>query len=1087
MSSNENNNEQSPPKRPPRKNNLKILEKYKIIKELGRGAFGAALLVTRHTDNKNFVMKKIDLQNMPPQEKKAAEIEVNVLKKLKHQNIVKYVESGFEESQRSGNSRFRTSHLLIVMEFANGGDLSALVAKQKKMVPRKYFKESRIMRITIQCMLALGYMHSQHIMHRDIKSANVFLHNQGTRGEIVKLGDFGIAKVLDNTFQKARTVAGTPYYMSPEICKDQPYTIKSDVWSLGILLHELALLDFPFNASNLLGLVQKVVKQPAKRLPTIFSKEFQTIAREMLSKDPRKRPDIRHLLRKPYVREGVQRLLEETQYKVKSIAEDKQQKTPRGLATRMKKIQDDISKLKVGRNRPRPSRQNYKNAEDERRRQHQLQQQKAEQQRREKEEKQRLKKEEQNKKMKQKYAERRRKQREAMLRDRKRSKEKLDKRPQWNNDWHQDDDVEVLVSDQQYESVKLQQQQQQLVQQEQQELVQQQEQQQEQQQQYNESPPRKHHNVIDRYLKHGSTDFQLNNGKHINNNLPPKQGANPFSSNGAFKNASGSAVAKKKSSSSNDDDDQDGTREIMFDRNNDGAAKMPRSPNKFYRPSAAQHQRQPYEQYSKQAMQEQQHNKYNYLNQHQPQQRQQQRQQQYNNNGIYVNNSNLPPPSSNRNYIQPRQLQQNQQAYGNSGWRSNEPSPYGYQQQYRHQKQQKQFGGGGGGGGGMMYNESPQREQYRRDIAADERRKIFEQNQQAMLRNKRRHEEELRRHHPSALGEYLPNQHTNRATSAPLRDSVEANRRSNDSRSSAEDRRKEKLRRRESDDIAYREKLKQVREQAHQDRLMVLAKKEERERVEAQQRAQQYGQQHHDVPSNAMANKPSSKPRTRKQMMEEKRLLQEKKDQEYKKQLERARKEAYEQRQQLQRKHQKRQNSQESTDSNNSGGNDALKNTGKQNSEELANAQTDAVMKAVMAETMSLDLTTSIAISEDDLWRNNSNDNTDEQSAEDMVGLAESLINVLGGEKVTSKFFSNSSAVDPNHDAVRVPGGKNNKPKRINIDDMKDGADGFGEDVLVVNKNGKSFNKPVTPLDQSSDSLGVLFRKARGHGTRVDL
>ena len=52
---------------------------------------------------------------------------------------------------------------------------------------------------------------------------------------------------------------------------------------------------------------------------------------------------------------------------------------------------------------------------------------------------------------------------------------------------------------------------------------------------------------------------------------------------------------------------------------------------------------------------------------------------------------------------------------------------------------------------------------------------------------------------------------------------------------------------------------------------------------------------------------------------------------------------------------------------------------------------------------------------------------------------------------------------------------------------MKDGADGFGEDVLVVNKNGKSFNKPVTPLDQSSDSLGVLFRKARGHGTRVDL
>ena len=170
-------------------------------------------------------------------------------------------------------------------------------------------------------MIALGYMHSKHIMHRDIKSANVFLHNQGTRMEIVKLGDFGIAKVLDSTMAKARTVAGTPYYMSPEICKDQAYTIKSDVWSLGILLHELALLDFPFNASNLLGLVQKVVKQPAKRISNIYSREFRGLAAEMLSKDPRKRPDIRHLLRRPYVREGVANLLQETQLKVKNDAQ----------------------------------------------------------------------------------------------------------------------------------------------------------------------------------------------------------------------------------------------------------------------------------------------------------------------------------------------------------------------------------------------------------------------------------------------------------------------------------------------------------------------------------------------------------------------------------------------------------------------------------------------------------------------------------------------------------------------------------------------------------------------------------------------
>ena len=120
------------PQRLPRRAGLKILEKYKVVKELGRGAFGAALLVTRRSDDKNFVMKKIDLVNMPPQEK-TAELEVKVLKNLQHHNIVKYIESGFEENQHSGNNRFRTSHLLIVMEFANGGDLSALVAKQKKL------------------------------------------------------------------------------------------------------------------------------------------------------------------------------------------------------------------------------------------------------------------------------------------------------------------------------------------------------------------------------------------------------------------------------------------------------------------------------------------------------------------------------------------------------------------------------------------------------------------------------------------------------------------------------------------------------------------------------------------------------------------------------------------------------------------------------------------------------------------------------------------------------------------------------------------------------------------------------------------
>ena len=341
-----------------------------------------------------------------------------------------------------------------------------------------------------------------------------------------------------------------------------------------------------------------------------------------------------------------------------------------------------------------------------------------------------------------------------------------------------------------------------------------------------------------------------------------------------------------------------------------------------------------------------------------------------------------------------------------------------------------------------------------------------------------------------------------RATSAPLQESGNGRQRHENGGLSAEDIRKARLRRRESDDIQYREQLKLVREEAHQDRLRILAKKKERERQEAHQR-QQYQAQ---FQNNAPTSKP---PRTRKQVMEEKRLAQDKKNEEHLKQLAKARLENFQLRQKLHQKHQRRSNSQVDNvnakplalDSkpmkgrDESSSNNSLKNTGKQKGEELGNAQTDAVMKAVMAETMNLDLTTSIAISEDDLWENN-NTKDDEKSAEDIVGLAESLINILGGDEVTKNFFTNSSAVDPNHDKVRLPGrktrnkdNKSNKPGRLNIDDMGLQNDGeLDDESFVVKTSGKTHQKPVTPLDQSTDSLGVLYRKARGHGgTRIDL
>lgn len=103
----------------------------------------------------------------------------------------------------------------------------------------------------------MQYIHHKRILHRDIKTSNIFLTSNGT----VKIGDFGISKVLENTLDQASTVVGTPYYMSPEVCENKPYTFKSDVWALGCVLYELCTLKHAFDANNLLGLIFKIMRE----------------------------------------------------------------------------------------------------------------------------------------------------------------------------------------------------------------------------------------------------------------------------------------------------------------------------------------------------------------------------------------------------------------------------------------------------------------------------------------------------------------------------------------------------------------------------------------------------------------------------------------------------------------------------------------------------------------------------------------------------------------------------------------------------------------------------------------------------------
>ncbi|GMI15704.1 hypothetical protein TrLO_g14057 [Triparma laevis f. longispina] len=278
----------------------KDLAKYSIEKTLGAGSFGKALLVKVKGTNKFFVMKEIQIGHLSKKEKEASVAEATVLASMHHSNICSYVESFLNAP--------KNSILYIVMDFADGGDLAGAISRRKKR--RNPFTESEVMNMFVQMCLALKHVHAKRILHRDLKSQNIFLTKKG----VVKLGDFGIAKVLDNTGDVARTQIGTPYYLSPEICEDRPYGRKSDVWSLGCVLYEVAALDLPFQAKNLPALAHRIMTKQPKPLPSShnYSTNLKLLSTSLLNKKPDLRPSVVAILRSDYLQRHISSLLSHT-------------------------------------------------------------------------------------------------------------------------------------------------------------------------------------------------------------------------------------------------------------------------------------------------------------------------------------------------------------------------------------------------------------------------------------------------------------------------------------------------------------------------------------------------------------------------------------------------------------------------------------------------------------------------------------------------------------------------------------------------------------------------------------------------------
>ncbi|GBF90020.1 hypothetical protein Rsub_02726 [Raphidocelis subcapitata] len=168
-----------------------------------------------------------------------------------------------------------------------------------------YFSEDEVMDLFLQIAGALHYIHGRSILHRDLKTQNILLDGNG----VPMLADFGISKVLQQAEgYAASTVVGTPYYLSPEVCLNKPYTFKSDVWALGCVLYEMATLRHAFAAESLLSLVYQIIKGDVPPLPSgRFSPELDGLIRRLLAHDPAARPSLQEVLMLPYVQHHVQR------------------------------------------------------------------------------------------------------------------------------------------------------------------------------------------------------------------------------------------------------------------------------------------------------------------------------------------------------------------------------------------------------------------------------------------------------------------------------------------------------------------------------------------------------------------------------------------------------------------------------------------------------------------------------------------------------------------------------------------------------------------------------------------------------------
>ena len=265
------------------------MDGFNILSKIGEGSYSTVLKVQRIEDGNIYALKRVKFYKLSEKEKENALNEIRILASVKNKNVISYKEAFFDE---------KDSSLGIVMEYADKGDLFQLITERKKT--KNYFTEQEVWKIFIQLLNGLKALHDFKILHRDIKSANVFLF----KGGICKLGDLNVSKVARKGLGYTQT--GTPYYASPEVWEEKPYDSKSDVWSLGCVMYETITLRPPFQAKSMEELYKKVMRGNYPRIPTKYSEDLSDAIKLMIQVEAGARPSCEELLKMPMITKRIE-------------------------------------------------------------------------------------------------------------------------------------------------------------------------------------------------------------------------------------------------------------------------------------------------------------------------------------------------------------------------------------------------------------------------------------------------------------------------------------------------------------------------------------------------------------------------------------------------------------------------------------------------------------------------------------------------------------------------------------------------------------------------------------------------------------